>query len=424
MPTDKKRSKTSFINKINNSTKNKTFLILYSLILVICFVVIFSIVFSYNKMFNNFIVHFDKGEYIQATNIILNKDKLNPVKHLLLKSDMKKYFSTKLNSLNEDHKNNKISDLNLLAIISEIERFNVINDDITKFKDNLDVLKDSEVTFNNGVKRFNDKDYIGAFNSFAKVLPYDDNYIESLNYNQNISNILKDNALKSAEELASQKYYSKAITLLEENMQYYGNDKNILSKIDEYKSKKDELLNKNNSKDKKDSSKDNSKEVNKSSNKEANTSKETSKETSTTTVRINENNINSLNIHSDSPYLMYVDLQNQRTHIYKGSKNKWQLLKDFVCSTGVSGKETPKGTYTTKSKGDWFYAPEYKQGGKYWVTFMDRYMFHSIPFDKDKKTIVDETLGIPASHGCIRLAINDAKWIHDNVTIGSKLIIN
>ena len=38
--------------------------------------------------------------------------------------------------------------------------------------------------------------------------------------------------------------------------------------------------------------------------------------------------------------------------------------------------------------------------------------------------VVDNTLGTPASHGCIRLKTNDAKWIYDNIDDDTKVIIN
>ena len=57
------------------------------------------------------------------------------------------------------------------------------------------------------------------------------------------------------------------------------------------------------------------------------------------------------------------------------------------------------------------------------MQFMGNYLFHSIPFAEDQETILDETLGEPASHGCVRLDTEDAKWLYDNVLDGSKIII-
>ena len=37
--------------------------------------------------------------------------------------------------------------------------------------------------------------------------------------------------------------------------------------------------------------------------------------------------------------------------------------------------------------------------------------------------ITDGRLGINASHGCVRLNINNAKWIYDNIPRGTKVVV-
>ena len=55
---------------------------------------------------------------------------------------------------------------------------------------------------------------------------------------------------------------------------------------------------------------------------------------------------------------------------------------------------------------------------------MGDYLFHSVPFDETQTVILDDTLGTPASHGCIRLKVEDAKWLYDNIANDTKIIIN
>lgn len=125
---------------------------------------------------------------------------------------------------------------------------------------------------------------------------------------------------------------------------------------------------------------------------------------------------------SDTRFLILVDIEAQRTKVFLGEKGNWQLVKDYICSSGVPGKDTPKGTYTIASRGEWFFSQKYQQGAKYWVQFQGDYLFHSLPMDQEKN-IVDYTLGIPASHGCVRLKVEEAKWLYDNIPSGTKLII-
>lgn len=139
--------------------------------------------------------------------------------------------------------------------------------------------------------------------------------------------------------------------------------------------------------------------------------------------KLNEDTINQFDITSNTNYLVFVNIAEQKTYVYEGSKNDWTLDKTFTCSTGIEGKETPVGIFTVQTRAPWFFSPKYGQGGKYYVQFMGNYLFHSIPFNSDKTTISDPTLGVPASHGCIRLSVEDSKWLYDNVQNGSKIII-
>ena len=38
-------------------------------------------------------------------------------------------------------------------------------------------------------------------------------------------------------------------------------------------------------------------------------------------------------------------------------------------------------------------------------------------------TIQDNRTGIPLSHGCVRLEIQYAKWIYDNIPSGTKVVV-
>ena len=140
-------------------------------------------------------------------------------------------------------------------------------------------------------------------------------------------------------------------------------------------------------------------------------------------VIISNNNINTLNISSPTKYLIFVSLNEQKVYIYKGHTNNWNECKSFICSSGIKGEETPPGNYFVENRGYSFYSEEYEQGAKYWVGFKGNYLFHSLPYNEDLTEIVDPTIGVPSSHGCIRLEEENAKWIYDNVSGNSRVII-
>ena len=67
------------------------------------------------------------------------------------------------------------------------------------------------------------------------------------------------------------------------------------------------------------------------------------------------------------------------------------------------------------------------QYGRYCSQISGDYLFHSVPYNSmdiyDLDTAMYNQLGTLCSHGCIRLTIEDAKWIYDNCTTGTEITI-
>jgi len=128
---------------------------------------------------------------------------------------------------------------------------------------------------------------------------------------------------------------------------------------------------------------------------------------------------------SKDKYLVIVKLSEQKVHVYK-NENK---IKTMACSTGRPGKnsETPIGKYKINdSFGQSFYSSKYKQGARYWVGFIgSQYLFHSVPTGQNGQVITQEAdkIGSKASHGCVRLAIDDSFWFYETVPKGAEVII-
>ena len=123
-----------------------------------------------------------------------------------------------------------------------------------------------------------------------------------------------------------------------------------------------------------------------------------------------------------------VSIADQKTYIYKDSN----LVRTAVCSTGIEDgdNDTPLGDYILNEsgtkRGKFFYSKKVGEGARYWVGFIGGvYLFHSVPVTKDNKIIATEAakLGTPASHGCVRLSMDDAKWFYETVPDGAKVHI-
>ncbi|MBX6378833.1 MAG: L,D-transpeptidase, partial [Clostridia bacterium] len=119
-----------------------------------------------------------------------------------------------------------------------------------------------------------------------------------------------------------------------------------------------------------------------------------------------------------------VDVSQQRVRVYRGT----ELVRDMLASTGVPEKPTPLGSFRIQNRGEWFYSRKYRQGGFYWVSFLNwgEYLFHSVPTDADRQIIAEEAarLGQPASHGCVRLSLEDARWLYEVIPAGTPVEIH
>lgn len=127
------------------------------------------------------------------------------------------------------------------------------------------------------------------------------------------------------------------------------------------------------------------------------------------------------------PYKIIVDISDQRVYVgsWNGSAYR-DLVKKMKCSTGKDRTPTPTGTYQSggKAGGEWYYFKEFNCYAKWATRIVGGILFHSITFNSRKRQSGSvSSLGRKASHGCIRLSINDAKWIYDNCPTGTTVVI-
>ncbi|WP_159446798.1 L,D-transpeptidase [Carboxydocella sp. ULO1] len=116
-----------------------------------------------------------------------------------------------------------------------------------------------------------------------------------------------------------------------------------------------------------------------------------------------------------------VDLSTQMVKVYDNNL----LLRAMICSTGAPGTPTPVGDFRIQGKGPMF-VTDYGVSAKYYSAFNGDYLFHSILFDRTGKRLISRSvqmLGRPASHGCIRLNLYDAKWLQEKVPRGTPVKI-
>lgn len=115
---------------------------------------------------------------------------------------------------------------------------------------------------------------------------------------------------------------------------------------------------------------------------------------------------------AEGGYSIVVNVTQNVVTVYQGG----QPVKAMVCSTGTY---TPKsGTYKTSDKYRW-HALVGGVYGQYCTRITGQILFHSVPYTRngDESSVEYweyDKLGTSASLGCVRLCVEDAKWIYDN----------
>ncbi len=129
-----------------------------------------------------------------------------------------------------------------------------------------------------------------------------------------------------------------------------------------------------------------------------------------------------------SPYYLLVNRKGNTTTVYGLDAYGYYSIpvRAMVCSTGKPGCDTPPGTFTISNRAAWMYMADGTYG-QYATRFNGAILFHSICYaKKDPSTVLTyeyNMLGGPASLGCVRLQVADAKWVFDNCPKGTKVTI-
>ena len=126
------------------------------------------------------------------------------------------------------------------------------------------------------------------------------------------------------------------------------------------------------------------------------------------------------NYYSATNWLIQIDTTGNRFAVYKGSHGNWVVWYEWQCTTGAPGMWTPHGQFTAGHKGLYF-GSGYRCW--YYTTISGEYLIHSILYHADGYTVRDGRLGYNGSHGCVRLATENAKWVYDNIPYGTKIVI-
>ncbi|MDA3731073.1 SH3 domain-containing protein [Niameybacter massiliensis] len=133
---------------------------------------------------------------------------------------------------------------------------------------------------------------------------------------------------------------------------------------------------------------------------------------------VNENNIQSPTVN-----LITTDLENKITYVFeKVNDGSWKLLYQWLCTVGKPSTPTIQGTFYVSGRKPYFGTDNYR--AKYATRIKGSYYYHTVLFNAAGTEVIDDRLGVAISHGCIRLAVENAQWIYDNVLDASAIVIH
>ena len=128
-------------------------------------------------------------------------------------------------------------------------------------------------------------------------------------------------------------------------------------------------------------------------------------------------------------YWIAVDRVRCQVTVYASDGENGYIVpyRTFICSPGTENKPTPLGNFPVTRKYRWHALVE-STYGQYCTRFGNTdILFHSVPGRSPSVYNIPAAefnkLGEPASHGCIRMTVADAKWIYDNCGYGTLITV-
>ncbi len=123
---------------------------------------------------------------------------------------------------------------------------------------------------------------------------------------------------------------------------------------------------------------------------------------------------------SRTPYLILVDRNARTVTVFQGWQGNWRSIRRWSCTVGAPGTPTVTGVFRVGSRGYYFDSGIYRC--YWWTQFYGDYLFHSVLYTHGG-TLADGRLGMALSHGCVRLQIENAKWIYDTIPSGTTVVV-
>lgn len=127
---------------------------------------------------------------------------------------------------------------------------------------------------------------------------------------------------------------------------------------------------------------------------------------------------------SNTNYLITVNRNTHMVYVYQGSQGNWKRINSFACGDGARSTPTVEGKFSIY--GHKYYFDSGSVRCFYASMFHGAYYFHSTLYaqTKNPQTEVDGRVGMALSHGCVRLKLQNAKWIYNSIPTGTAVVVS
>ena len=128
------------------------------------------------------------------------------------------------------------------------------------------------------------------------------------------------------------------------------------------------------------------------------------------------------------PYRVEVSIARQVVEVYELQEDgDYALTQSFTCSTGLHDA-TPRGIFLEGHPVNrWHHFEKFNCWAQYSYIITGDIMFHSVLYSSDNEKSLRSgslyALGNPASHGCVRLTVEDARWLYEHCKRGKTVIV-
>ena len=128
---------------------------------------------------------------------------------------------------------------------------------------------------------------------------------------------------------------------------------------------------------------------------------------------------------SPTGYLIALNTSDCLVGIYSGYQGNWTLIHYWECTCGASSTPTVTGVFSVGGKGYSF--DSYGSRCFYYTQFYGDYLFHSTCYwptldYPSSSNFMDSRTGMHLSHGCVRLDLDNALWIYNNIPSGTTVV--